>query len=123
MTFYELLTLRCPFLREGDSEEQTRRRVLHGVAPPARSQNASVSSDAETVCAVAMDPDPARRYASPADLARDLRNVLELRPIEARRPGPTAPDATVRAAPSGVDSWHRARHPAGGGWAARLRAT
>jgi tetratricopeptide (TPR) repeat protein len=34
-----------------------------------------------------MDADPARRYASAADLARDLENVLEQRPIEARRAG------------------------------------
>ncbi|HEY8495316.1 MAG TPA: hypothetical protein VIN04_15585, partial [Myxococcota bacterium] len=35
-----------------------------------------------------IDPDPARRYPRAQDFARDIGNVLELRPIEARPPGP-----------------------------------
>ena len=78
----------CPaFHREGDSEEWTRRRVLDGSPVPLRKANPRVSWEAETVCAAGMDPDLARRYASAADLARDLQNVLALRPPEARRPG------------------------------------
>jgi serine/threonine protein kinase/tetratricopeptide (TPR) repeat protein len=88
VTMYELLTLHSPFLHDGESEEQTRRRILEGAAPPVRARNPSVPWDAETVCAVAMDPVPQRRYASAADFARDLHNVLELRSIAARRPGP-----------------------------------
>jgi serine/threonine-protein kinase len=43
-----------------------------------------VPRDLETVCAKAMEPDPKRRYQSAVALARDLRNVLEKRPVEAR---------------------------------------
>src|SRR5262245_60290790 len=53
-----------------------------------RDCNPSVPWDAETVCLTAMERDPERRYASAALMARDLENVLELRPIEARPPGP-----------------------------------
>ena len=47
----------------------------------------SIPSDARTVVACAMEHDPARRYATAADLARDLANLIEHRPIDARAPG------------------------------------
>jgi len=87
VTLHEMLTLQSPFFRGGESEERTRQQILDGTAPSIRSLNPAVSWDAETVCAVAMDLDPGRRYRSAADLARDMHNVLERRPIEARRPG------------------------------------
>ncbi len=86
VTLYELLTLRLPYLSE--SSEETRRLVLDAKPPSLRSLNPAVARDAETLCLKAMDPDARRRYPTAAALARDLRNVLELRPIEARRPGP-----------------------------------
>ncbi len=86
VTLYEHLTLRSPYVSD-TSVEDTRRRILDGAPRAVRDLNASVPLDAETVCLKAMERDAARRYGSAQDLARDLGNVLELRPIEARRPG------------------------------------
>lgn len=85
VTLFELLTLRLPFA--SDSSEATIRWIETGVRPSVRPLNPSVPLDAETVCLKAMECDPARRYATVADLARDLDNVLQRRPIDARRPG------------------------------------
>ncbi|MEZ6016539.1 MAG: bifunctional serine/threonine-protein kinase/formylglycine-generating enzyme family protein [Planctomycetota bacterium] len=85
-TLYEAL-VGAP-LFEGDSVE----RVLHAVAHEAPRSLAQrglrVPSDVETVLAKALEKDPARRYATAAALRDDLRAVLELRPIQARRAGP-----------------------------------
>ncbi len=85
VTLYEMLTLRTP--HEGSTADATIARILQGRPAPIRTANPQVSWDAETVCITAMDPDPRRRYATAADFARDLGNVLQRRPIEARRPG------------------------------------
>ncbi|MBK9387827.1 MAG: protein kinase [Planctomycetes bacterium] len=84
LLLYELLTLRSPYL--GASAEETRRRVLDGAAEPIRKCNPAVPWDVQTVCAKAMDREPARRYPSMAALASDLRSLLELRPIAAAPP-------------------------------------
>ncbi len=83
---YELLTLRNPFSSEQVSEEQTRQRIVAAAVPPARLTNPAVSWDTETVCRCAMAPEPQERYASAADLGRDIQNLIEHRPITARRP-------------------------------------
>jgi len=85
-TLYEMLTLRTPFA--GESVEATRARILAGRVVPMRELNPAIPRDVETVCLTAMDTDAARRYADAAALAAELANVLELRPIAARRPGP-----------------------------------
>ncbi len=85
ITLFEMLTLHSPYFT--DSNEHTLKLILDARHDSIRGMNASVSRDAETVCLTAMDPDPSRRYPTAAALARDLRNVLELRPIEARRHG------------------------------------
>jgi hypothetical protein len=84
LVLYELLTLRSPYL--GATVEETRRRVLEGAAAAIRSLNPAVPWDVQTVCAKAMDLDPARRYPSMAAFAADLRSLLELRPIAAAPP-------------------------------------
>ncbi len=85
VAFYELLTRRRPFLDE--DAETLRAHILDGSAPPPRQVDASISWDAESVCLKAMDPEPEHRYASAAAMARDLVNVLDGRPITARRAG------------------------------------
>ncbi|HKE00325.1 MAG TPA: serine/threonine-protein kinase, partial [Planctomycetota bacterium] len=85
VALYEMLTLELPY--SGATSEETMRAILEGRPRRIRDRNASVSRDAETVCLTAMERDAARRYASAADFARDLGNVLALRPIEARRAG------------------------------------
>jgi serine/threonine protein kinase len=84
LVLYELLTLQQAF--GGGNGEQVRRRILAGELPPPSELNAAIPSDAETICLMAIDRDPERRYADAASFARDLRNFLELRPIAARRP-------------------------------------
>ncbi len=86
VTLYELLTLTLPF--EADTPQELMRRVAVGRVRPPRALDRAVPGDLEVVCLAAMDPDPARRYPSAAALSRDLTNVLERRPIEARPAGP-----------------------------------
>ncbi len=84
ITLHELLGLRHPFVKPG--ENAVRMAVLDADAPLLRSCNRSVPADVEVICAKALERDPARRYVSAADFARDLGHVLALRPIEARPP-------------------------------------
>ncbi len=85
LTLYEALTLHQPFVT--DDAERTRRLVLAARPLALRAVNAAVPRDVEIAVQAAMDLDPRRRYASAESLARDLSNILELRPIEARPPG------------------------------------
>jgi hypothetical protein len=85
VVLYELLTLQAPF--DSPRRAETLRQIQEGRPEPLRSHNPAVPWDAETACLVAMERDPSRRYPSAAAFARDLRNILDLRPIEARRPG------------------------------------
>lgn len=84
VTLYELLTLRLPF--SADSVEALQRAIVLARPEPLRSRNPAVSWEAATVCLTAMEQDADRRYASATAFAADLRNVLELRPIIAKRP-------------------------------------
>ncbi|MCR9244727.1 MAG: tetratricopeptide repeat protein [bacterium] len=85
---YELLTLHRPFHGGGDSEEALRRRIVSGETPLVRAINRSVTWEAEMVCRRAMAPESDQRYPTAAALGEDLQNLLSLRPIQARRPGP-----------------------------------
>ena len=78
VTLYEALALELPWQ---DAAAAVRRFV------PLRARRPSIPADFELACATALDPDPARRYASAAHFARDLTNLLERRPIEARPVG------------------------------------
>ncbi len=86
VTLYEALTLRRPF--GGDTTERVFHAVLTSQPSPPRRFNPQIPRDLETVCLTAMDKDPARRYATAAAFAEDLRNLLNLRPIQARPAGP-----------------------------------
>ncbi len=82
-TYFELLTLRLPF--EGASSEQLRLRQ----SPPSPRRLVPVlGADVEIVVSSALAPEPERRYASAADFARDLSNLLARRPVAARAIGP-----------------------------------
>jgi eukaryotic-like serine/threonine-protein kinase len=80
---YQLFTGRAPYRRE--STPATLASIAEGRPVPPRKLAPKLSWEAETVCLTAMDRDPARRYAGAGDFARDLQNVLERRPVEARR--------------------------------------
>ncbi|MCC7399456.1 MAG: protein kinase [Planctomycetes bacterium] len=85
VALYELLTLWLP---HGDGRRDTRERILAGNAAPPSRLNPQVHPDIDAVCSCAMDPDPARRYASAREFADDLRAFLEQRHVRARRPSP-----------------------------------
>jgi len=84
-TLYELLTLRSAI--DGATETDLLLAIDRGASKRVREVNPRVSWELETVCMTAMELDPARRYASAAEFARDLGAVLARRPIEARRAG------------------------------------
>jgi serine/threonine protein kinase len=85
VTFYELLALRAPY--DAETGEALQALIQQGDAPPLRARNSAVPWDAETICLAAMERDPARRYPSALDLARDLSNFLAFLPTAAKRPG------------------------------------
>jgi serine/threonine protein kinase len=82
VTLIEMVTLQSPFATA--DREVTRRNILAGRTPPLRTLNRSLPRDVETIALKAIDLEPARRYASAEAFARDLGNVLSLRPIDAR---------------------------------------
>lgn len=83
VTLYQMLTLRLPF--EAESVPAQVAAILEGRPPRPRTFARGLSWEAETVTLAALEHDPARRYATVADFARDLDNALAQRPIEARR--------------------------------------
>jgi hypothetical protein len=85
VTLFELLTMRQAFAGPSDPEVLLAIQRSDHAGP--RELNPALSWEAETVCLTAMDAEPGRRYASAADLARDLDNVLSHHPVEARRAG------------------------------------
>jgi len=85
-TLYQCLTGRTPF--DGETIERLVTRMLVEDPVPVRRLNPGVPRDLEVVTRKALEREPARRYASAAELADDLDAVLESRPIRARPPGP-----------------------------------
>jgi tetratricopeptide (TPR) repeat protein len=83
-TLYELLTLR-PALAGRDRQELLRQLTLEE-PPPIRSFNPEVPADLETIVLNATNKEPESRYATAQELADDLRQFLEVKPIRARRP-------------------------------------
>jgi tetratricopeptide (TPR) repeat protein/predicted Ser/Thr protein kinase len=83
---YELLTGRLPY----DTNRKALHEVVHAIrdVDPVRlsSINRMYRGDVETIVAKALEKDKARRYASAADLAADIRRYLADQPIVARPP-------------------------------------
>ena len=86
VTYYELLTLHLPF--GGRNDVEVRDAIERAHPEPLRSYLPAVPWEVETVCLATLQRVPAQRYSSATALAEDLRAILELRPISARRPGP-----------------------------------
>ncbi len=81
LTLYELLAHQPAF-----SDSQTlSQRLKHPDVQSVRKWNADVPRDLETIVMKATARDPSARYASAGDLAYDLQQFLEDRPITARR--------------------------------------
>ncbi len=79
---FELLTGNCPF--EGDRESVIR-QILVRDPPRPRAIQGNIPRDLETICLKAIEKDPARRYSTASDFARDLRLFADGRPILVRR--------------------------------------
>jgi serine/threonine protein kinase len=82
-TLYAMLAGKAPF--GGDSVIETLDAVRIRPPEPPRKFNAKVPRDLETICLKCLEKDPRRRYASAHELADDLNNWLDSRPITARR--------------------------------------
>ena len=83
---FELLVGRLPF-ELGDLSISQALSVLARSDPPrARTLDGSLRGDLDTILAKALEPERARRYASAAAFAADLRRHLDDRPIHARPP-------------------------------------
>lgn len=92
---YELVAGRPPLELSGDSLTMLR-RIREEVPPPAsrarrgessrESARAGFVHDLDCILARALEKSPDRRYATMSAFADDLRRLLRLEPIEARRP-------------------------------------
>jgi serine/threonine protein kinase/tetratricopeptide (TPR) repeat protein len=82
---FELLTGRAPFL--GEHALAVIRQAAEKTAPKLRSLAPHLDRDLETICARSLEREPSARYQSCRDLAQDLQNWLEDRPIRARPVG------------------------------------
>jgi eukaryotic-like serine/threonine-protein kinase len=83
LTLYELLTLHTAF--EDTNRSNMIKEITHGEPISPRKLNPGIPRDMETIVLKAIARDPAHRYQSAGDLARDLQCFLEDRPILARR--------------------------------------
>jgi serine/threonine protein kinase len=84
VVLYEMLTGRRPF--EGDRRELLL-AVLEDEPPAPRSISPALPRDLEVICLKTMHKSPAGRYASAAELARDLTRFQQGQPILARSTG------------------------------------
>jgi serine/threonine protein kinase/tetratricopeptide (TPR) repeat protein len=86
-TYYECLTLRPPFA--GDTVNETLTRVISRPVVPPKKYCPRLSTDFNTVLLHALEKSPEDRYQTAADFAADIENVLDFRPITAKRPSIT----------------------------------
>ncbi len=84
-TLYFVLTGRPPFQTATPAE--TIQQVLNIEPVALKRLNPAIPRDLETICLKSLRKEPAKRYATAAELAVDLGNWLENRPIVARPVG------------------------------------
>ncbi len=80
---YECLTGRPPF--RGEAILETLNQVVTSEPVPPRRLNPAVPRDLESICLKCLQKEPARRYATAAQLADDLEHWLTGEPVKARR--------------------------------------
>lgn len=84
VTLYELACLRPAF--PGEHEAAILKLIGNFNPPKPRTVRPDIPADLETVILKAMSPDRESRYATAADLAADLKCILDERPTKARPP-------------------------------------
>ena len=82
---YECLTGRPPF--KAATEMETMMQVLSDDPAPPRQLQSKTPRNVETICLKCLSKEPARRYASAAALAEDLRRFQAGEPVQARPVG------------------------------------
>jgi hypothetical protein len=90
---YEMLTGRPPF--KGATPLDTIDQVRRQAPVPPRLLDGKIPAGLDAICLTCLRKEPARRYASAADLAADLRRFLDGRPVAAR-PAASEPVRRVR---------------------------
>jgi tetratricopeptide (TPR) repeat protein len=86
-TYYECLTLHPPF--EGNTVNETLTQVISREAIPPKKYCPRLSNDFNTVLLHALEKLPEDRYPTAAAFANDIENLLEFKPITAKRPSIT----------------------------------
>lgn len=86
-TYYECLTLRPPF--EGDTVNETLTQVVSWEAIPPKKYCPHLPTDFSIVLLHALEKSPQDRYQTVADFAADIENILNCKPITAKRPSVT----------------------------------
>ncbi len=86
-TYYECLTLRPPF--GGDTVNEILTKVISREAIPPKKYCPRLSTDFNTVLLHALEKSPDDRYQTAGDFVADIRNILEFKPITAKRPSIT----------------------------------
>jgi tetratricopeptide (TPR) repeat protein len=86
-TFYECLTLHPPF--GGDTVNETLAQIISREAIPPKKYCPRLSTDFNTVLLHALEKSPEDRYQTAGDFVADIRNILEFKPITAKRPSIT----------------------------------
>jgi serine/threonine protein kinase len=86
VVLYEVLTGRLPLDVSNLTLANAARRIAEDEPEPPSRYDASLAGDLDTILVKALAKDPARRYASAAELAIDLRSTLADEPIRARPP-------------------------------------
>ncbi|BBM87541.1 serine/threonine-protein kinase [Candidatus Uabimicrobium amorphum] len=83
-TLYEILTLRPMF--EGQNRVNLWYKILKDDPIWPRQLNPDISSDLEAICIKCLHKNPEKRYKSMQELASDLRNFQQKKPIIAKSP-------------------------------------
>lgn len=86
---YELLSSRLPYATHGKAMHEVVRAIREQDPAPLSTIHGNYRGDIDTIVAKALEKDRARRYASAAELAADIRRYLADEPITAR-PASTA---------------------------------